>query len=281
LRQLADPATRRGCSARTGTGHHPVVPLNPPGQYVDDRNLRARQRFWEHESPIFDIAGWVLDLAGLSPGMRVLDAGCGNGVYLRALAGRAVRAVGCDLSMGMLRAAGQLATVNADVGVLPLRDGAFDLVLAIHMLYHVPDRVAAIRELRRVLAPGGVCIAVTNGARQLLSLRSLTERAVRQATPDWQMRRATHAFTAENGAGQLAVAFRSVTSVQPASQPPVVIRDASLAGDFVASWATFYQDQTTRPWPEVAEQVQRDVRAVIDREGAFITSGDLVAFVCR
>ncbi|HYZ57767.1 MAG TPA: class I SAM-dependent methyltransferase [Streptosporangiaceae bacterium] len=49
--------------------------------------------------------GWVLDLARLSPGMRVLDAGCGNGVYLRALWDRQVRAVGCDLSMGMLRAA--------------------------------------------------------------------------------------------------------------------------------------------------------------------------------
>jgi hypothetical protein len=44
--------------------------LNPPGQYDDDRNLRA---------------------------------GCGNGVYLRALAGKKVRAAGCDLSMGMLR----------------------------------------------------------------------------------------------------------------------------------------------------------------------------------
>jgi SAM-dependent methyltransferase len=274
-------SNRRERSTRTGTGHYAVVVLNPPGQYVDDRNLRARQRFWEHESPIFDIAGWVFNLAGLSPGMRVLDAGCGNGVYLRALADRAARAVGCDLSMGMLRAADHLARVNADVTVLPLRDGAFDVVLAIHTLYHVPDREAAIRELRRVLAPGGVCIAVTNGARELLSLRSLTERAVRQVTPDWRMRRATHAFTAENGAEQLGVAFRSVTGMHPASRPSVVIRDASLAGDFVASWASFYQDQTTRPWPEVVQQVRRDVQAIIDHEGAFITSGDLVAFVCR
>jgi hypothetical protein len=42
--------------------------LNPPGQYADDRNLRARQRLWQHQTPFFDIAGWVLSLAGLSPG---------------------------------------------------------------------------------------------------------------------------------------------------------------------------------------------------------------------
>lgn len=262
-------------------GHDVVVTLNPPGQYVDDRNLRARQRFWEHQSQYFDIVGWVLSLAGLSPGMRVLDAGCGNGVYLRALAARQVQAAGCDLSLGMLRTAGHSALVNADITSLPVRDGAFDVVLAVHMLYHVPDREAAICELRRVLVPGGVCIAVTNGGRELLSLRSLTERAVRRATPGWRMHRATHSFTAENGAAQLGVAFRSVTRAGPERQARVMIRDARLAGDFVASWASFYQDQTTRPWPEVVTEVQRDVQAVIDHEGAFATSGDLAAFVCH
>jgi cyclopropane fatty-acyl-phospholipid synthase-like methyltransferase len=82
------------------------VELNPPEQYADDRNLRARQRLWECQIPSFDIAGWVLDLAGVMPGMRVLDAGCGNGMYLRALRERQVNAVGCDLSHGMLRQAG-------------------------------------------------------------------------------------------------------------------------------------------------------------------------------
>ena len=255
--------------------------LNPPGQYADDRNLRARQRFWEHQVPYFDIVSWVLDLAGLGPGMRVLDAGCGNGAYLRALAARKVRAAGCDLSVGMLRAAGHPAVVNADVVALPMRDGAFDMVLAGHMLYHVPDREAAVHELRRVLVLGGTCIAVTNGTRHLLSLRGLTEQAVRQATPGWQMRQATYAFNAENAATQLGVAFGSVTCVRPASQAPVVIRDAGLAADYVASWASFYQDQTARPWQEVVDDVRREVQAVIDRDGAYTAYGDAAAFVCR
>jgi SAM-dependent methyltransferase len=109
-----------------------VVVLNPPDQYADDRNLSARQRLWQYQSPFFDIAGWVLSLARLSPGLRVLDAGCGNGEYLRALAGHPVRTAGCDLSMGMLRSAGHRALLNADIAALPFRDGTFDVVLAVH-----------------------------------------------------------------------------------------------------------------------------------------------------
>lgn len=255
--------------------------LNPPGQYGDDRNLRARQRFWEHQEPYFDIVGWVLALAGLSPGMRVLDAGCGNGLYLRALAGRNVQAVGCDLSAGILGAAGHPAVACADVTALPLRSAMFDVVMAIHMLYHVPDRAAAVSELRRVLAPGGVCIAVTNGGRELLSLRAMTEQAVRRVTPGWRMRRATAAFGAENAAAQLSAAFSTVTRVRPASRPPVVIRDPGPAADFVASWASFYQDETARPWPDVVADVREQVQSVMDRDGAFITYGDPAAFICR
>ena len=220
------------------------MPLNPPDQYGDDRNLSARQRFWEHQEPYFDVVAWVLDLAALSPGMRVLDAGCGNGAYLRALAARKVQAAGCDLSAGMLRAAGHPAVVNADVAALPARDGAFDVVLAAHMLYHVPDKAAAVRELRRVLAPGGTCIAVTNGARHLLPLRRLTEQAVRQVTPGWQMRSATHTFSAENAAAQLGVAFGSVTCVRRPSHAPVVIRDAGVRQ---TTWPAGPASARTRP----------------------------------
>jgi len=257
------------------------VTLNPPGQYADDRNLRARQRLWQYQEPYFDEVGWVLDQAGLSPGMRVLDAGCGNGLYLRGLRDRKVKAVGCDLSMGMLRAAAHPGLLNATVTALPLRDGAVGVALAIHMLYHVPSREAAIRELRRVVAPGGTCIAVTNGGRHTRSLRNMIERAVREATPGWQMRAATHAFTAENAAVQLGVAFDTVICVRPASNPPVVIRDAGIAADYVASLATHYDHEISRPWADVTEDVRRQVQAVIDDNGSFITSGDLAAFICR
>ena len=158
--------------------------LNPPAQYLDDRNLHARQRFWQYQHPPFDTAAWILDLIRMPAGLRVLDAGCGNGEYLRGLRDRQVRAFGCDLSPGMLRAASHPALLNADITALPVRDGAVNVVLAIHMLYHVPDRETAIGELRRVLAAGGTCIAVTNGSQHTRALRALVERPSARRPPD-------------------------------------------------------------------------------------------------
>jgi SAM-dependent methyltransferase len=256
--------------------------LNPATQYADDRNLRARQRLWLHQDPPFDLVGWVLDLAGLSPGLQVLDVGCGNGAYLRAMRDRHVRAVGCDLSIGMLRAASHPALVNADVVALPVRDASFGVVLAPHMLYHVPDRESAARELRRALIPGGVCVAVTNGSQHLRSLRDLVEQAARTSTPGWEMRGpSAQAFSLENGAAQLGGSFEHVTCMRPSGVAPVVIRDATVAADYVASLASHYQDEVACPWQDVVQDVRCAVQQVIGEKGAFITAGDTGAFVCR
>jgi hypothetical protein len=61
----------------------------------------------------------------------------------------------------------------------------------------------------------------------------------------------------------------------------VIIEDAAVAADYVSSLADHYQPQVTRPWRNVAEDVRRQVQAVIDTEGEFRTAGDLAAFVCR
>jgi SAM-dependent methyltransferase len=183
--------------------------------------------------------------------------------------------------VGMLRAVCHPALLNADVGALPVRDGAVDVVLAAHLLDLVPDRAAALRELRRVLVPGGVCVAVTNGSQHVRSLRELVESAVCGESPGWRMRAPTRAFTAENAAAQLGVVFGSVSCVRPASRAPVVIREAAVAAGYVASLADLFQDEVARPWGDVVEDVRQEVEAVIDREGAFIAFGDVAAFVCR
>lgn len=252
-------------------------------QYADDRNLRARQRLWEGQNPNFDLTAWVLDIAGAERDRRVLDVGCGNGAYLRALRARGVDAVGVDLSIGMLDAArGDQPLVNADAARLPVRDATIDVVLAPHMLYHVPDRPAAIRELRRVLRPGGVMVAATNGADHTRSVKELVEAVVRPTLPGWEMRtNFSSAFSLENGADQLAVAFDDVTCVRPEGVAPVVVRDADVIADYVASVADHYEPEVDRPWREVVDDVRSAVQRTIDAQGAFLVRGDPGAFVCR
>lgn len=252
-------------------------------QYRDDRNLRARQRLWEQQVPRFDLTGWVLGLSEVAAGQRVLDLGCGNGIYLRALRERGIDAVGCDLSPGMLRAVGpHPRLVNADAQHLPFCEGSFDVALAPHMLYHVPDRAAAAHEMRRVLREGGVAVAVTNGPGHLRALREIIEAAARISTPGWEMvSPSTHLFSLENGGDDLSVAFDEVVCVRPREVAAVTLDDAEIAAGYTVSVADHYGHEVAGPWSDVVEVVWRRVQAVIDAEGVFSVTADTGAFVCR
>ncbi len=148
-------------------------------QYRTEENLAARQSMYAYQEPKVDLPAVVLDAAGVPSGGVIADIGCGNGAYLAELAKRAVasRVIGMDLSPGMLAAAparniGTAALVNADATALPLRPASVDLTLAMHMLYHVPDPLDAVRELRRVTRPGGTVVISLNGADHQEALRA-------------------------------------------------------------------------------------------------------------
>jgi SAM-dependent methyltransferase len=108
----------------------------------------------------------VVEAASLRPGERVLDVACGTGVVAREAAARVGAngtVVGLDLNPGMLAVAralppGSGAPVEwreGDAAALPFPDAAFDVALCQFGLQYVPDRPAALAEMRRVLVPGG------------------------------------------------------------------------------------------------------------------------------
>lgn len=253
-----------------------------PGQYSTDTNLRARQRLWTYQDPPFDLLGWVAGLTGAGEGIHVVDVGCGNGAYLERLRGQGAEAVGCDLSLGMLRAASGPGLLNADAQFLPLKDCCADVILAAHMLYHVPDRTLAVAEMRRVLAPGGRCVVVTNGVHHIASLRRVVESVVQESTPGWRMADwATRMFSLDEGAQVLRNSFDTVVCVRPPVQSEVVISDADVVADYVASVADAYENEVACAWPEVVEGTRQAVKAVLERDGVFITAGVTGAFVCE
>lgn len=117
------------------------------------------------------VAADLLAAARLQPGERVLDVACGTGVVTRLAAehvGPSGAAAGLDIHPAMLAVARLESTptvrwYEASAESIPLADGSFDVVLCQMGLQFVTDRLAALREMRRVLAPGGRALISSPG----------------------------------------------------------------------------------------------------------------------
>ncbi len=111
----------------------------------------------------------VLGLMGDVRGRRVLDAGCGPGLYLEALAAQGAVAMGFDQSADMVRHARQrlgpgieVHQHDLDTPLDWLPDSTVDVILAALVIHYVRHRIAALRELHRVLRPQGRLILSTS-----------------------------------------------------------------------------------------------------------------------
>jgi ubiquinone/menaquinone biosynthesis C-methylase UbiE len=113
----------------------------------------------------YPLAVDLVDVAGLRPGERVLDVACGTGVVARLAAervGAGGEVEGLDVNPSMLEVARtatppgiEIAWHEASAEAMPLAEGTFDVVFCQMGLQFVADRPRALREMRRVLAPGG------------------------------------------------------------------------------------------------------------------------------
>jgi SAM-dependent methyltransferase len=114
--------------------------------------------------PLF---GAALDAALVTSGTRLLDAGCGAGLLalLASLGGAQVNAL--DASPGQLAVARQRIPAadirEGDLEALPFADASFDAVTAVNSLFYAEDMAAAMRELVRVVRPGGRVVVTAWG----------------------------------------------------------------------------------------------------------------------
>ena len=127
---------------------------------VNNPARRMVQRFYE--------APLLLRMAGRLDGKRALEIGCGQGFGMEIILGQfgAAEVSGIDLDPQMvagaqkriLRHAGRAEASVGDVAAIPAPDQSFDAVFDFGVIHHVPAWEEAIREVRRVLKPGGVFV---------------------------------------------------------------------------------------------------------------------------
>ncbi|MDQ2884546.1 MAG: methyltransferase domain-containing protein [Chloroflexota bacterium] len=189
-------------------------------QYKDASNLNARiqlhQRFSTNAT---DWHRWVFEQFAITEGSRILELGCGPGHLWRKNLDRIparCQITLSDFSEGMLQearnnladSASRFSFQVVDAQSIPHEDASFDVVIANHMLYHVPDRPRAFSEIRRVLQPRGRFYAATNGQAHLQEIGELVQRVI----PSFSgiMGRGGSPFSLENGAEQMAPWFSHV-----------------------------------------------------------------------
>ena len=240
-------------------------------QYRNANNLEARIALHrDFGTNPYDWQLWVFDQMELEPGMQVLEMGCGPASLWRGNLDRIpenTRFYLGDLSIGMLQQGREnlqsqpgFSYLNADAQRLPFPPASFDRLVANHMLYHVPDILAALREFKRALKPGCPLFAATNGDAHMAELYSL----YLDFNPSHGLSGQVVArFSLENARAQLEQVFAQV-EIRLFDSNLKVTDPAALVAYIGSLW-----DGLEGSSPERLQEFERFVRARFQPKGYF------------
>jgi len=234
------------------------------GDHLDAR-VQLHKRFSTNPQVYFE---WMLDLLKIDQEAKILDVGCGTGELWAANLQRlpaGLQGILLDLSAGMAVSARKNLPVQAfifgcaDVQSLPFEDYRFDCVVANYMLYHVPDISSAVRELRRVLKPGGILCAATNGIQHMLELFELMRQFNVTISKQADF---TSRYGLENAPQILGEQFAHVQVVPFVDS--LFVTDSSALLNYIHSMVGYWQVD-----PSVDAALERFVRDEIRVKGGF------------
>ncbi|MFC1924369.1 class I SAM-dependent methyltransferase [Chloroflexota bacterium] len=235
-------------------------------QYRDASNLNARLSLHQQFSTNkYGWERWLFDQFKFPLRGRILELGCGTGkLWLENLdripAGLEV--ILSDLSAGMVQEARcnightqpffQFEIVDAQS--IPFDDKVFDIVIANHMLYHMPEIDKALIEIQRVLKSTGRLYSSTIGKNHLKELSVLISR-FDSRLPSWGQL-PSDSFSLENGSDQLGRYFVNVSlNHYPDS---LIVTDAGMLTDYIASGL---MENTSDRYMDLAKFVKQELQA--------------------
>jgi SAM-dependent methyltransferase len=188
-------------------------------QYKDSSNLDARANLHRlYSTSPLDWHVWVFEQMDVQPGMAVLECGGGPGWLWRNNLERIpenCQITLSDFSDGMVaEAKAALADSDHDfrfqtvnIEEIPFLEDSFDIVVANHMLYHVPNLQKGLAEVRRVLKPEGKFFAATNGPDHMKEIKELALKIAPQVNEvEWPRL----SFRMDNGRSLLSPTFDNI-----------------------------------------------------------------------
>lgn len=156
-------------------------------QYKSDKNLNLRSNLHSYNINKVDWDTWCFNQMNFIKNGRILELGCGPGKLWyknKERIDKSLNIILSDFSKSMLKIAKDkledidhnfiYREINAED--IPYEDNSFDIVIAQHMIYFVPDIEKALREIRRVLLPGGTLYVTANSCDSMAELNELTEK---------------------------------------------------------------------------------------------------------
>jgi len=188
-----------------------------PPTVATEREIRASYDALFRRAPLRDSDAhyaWIARVLSPERGKTLLDIACGGGYFLREALDRGALAVGVDISTEALKIARENAPGAAlfcgNGESLPFGDGAFDYAVNLGSLEHFLDPVRAVREMARILKPGGRAVLLLPNSHFLLTIVNVwrtgsTGRRTEQEVDRWATRGEWTGLLVENGLRVLSV----------------------------------------------------------------------------
>lgn len=208
-----------------------------PCGYDSDHEPGSRSHMEDLDRGLRDYAPWMDEILDYTHtrGLRVLDVGCGQGIDVMRYATAGARVTGIDLTprhaeLARLHLAGMgldATIADGDAEAMPFSDMSFDRVSSNGVLHHTPDMLAALREIRRVLVPGGEARVIVYNRRSFHYW--LSQVLVQGVMHRQLLQERSMAGVLSRGVERSSIGARPLVRVYSSRQLRRMLRDAGFA----------------------------------------------------